>query len=272
MPTRILNINNFAAVPFGNFVRQKMEAAFAELIRAGTLRIDYTGLTRNSPDQLFFQTSYAWTPVNRDRNWYRPGVPGVTGHVFIEALRRRNYCSNVGEPQTCEPVVRELAHELGQSIAYTAVHEAGHLFGIVSGGPDGSGHSSDQHNFMFISSLHSGYAPLLQDHRRTAKYRIQPGDNLSRIADRIGFRPPLATWRTLYDFQGQDGRRNRDLLRSHDPNLIHPGEEIWIPDVRARLAYMRSLEVCEKRFSPSQIATMGQFLASGGTVGVEIGP
>jgi len=271
VPTRTLNLTNFAAVPFGDFVRRKMETAFAALIGSNELRIDFTGSTRDSPYQLSFQTGYAWTPVNRDRNWYRPGIAGVTGQVNIEALRRRNFCRDVGDQQTCEPVVRELAHELGYSIAYTANHEAGHLFGLVSGGPDGSGHSSDPRNYMFVNSLHAEYAPYLLDHRRTTKYRIRQGDNLSRIAQRIGFCPPLATWTTLYDFKGQDGRRNRDLLRSRDPNLIYPGEEIWIPDIPARLAYMRSLELCDKQFNSLQIATMRSFLASGRTV-VEINP
>lgn len=269
MPTRILNMVNFAAVPFQDVVRRRFDAAFADLIRAGTLTIDFTGSSRDSPYQLSFLSSYSWTPVNHDRNWYRPMVGGVTGTVNLEALRRRNYCVDVGDSRTCEPVVRETAQELGSSVSYTAIHETGHLFGLMSGGPDGSGHSSDPGNYMFVNALHSEYAPLLHDRRRTRKYRIRQGDSLARIADRIGFRPPLATWRDLYEFQGQDGRRNRDLLRSRDPNLIHPGEEIWIPDIPARLAYMRSLEVHDRHFTPAQLAAMGQFLAAGRTV-VEI--
>ena len=77
MPTRTLNLNNFGAVPFGDFVRRKMETAFAALIGSNELRIDFTGSTRDSPYQLSFQTGYAWTPVNRDRNWYRPGIRSV---------------------------------------------------------------------------------------------------------------------------------------------------------------------------------------------------
>lgn len=266
MSTQILNINNFAAVPFRNSVQTKIEAAFADLVRSGILSINFTGSVRNSSYQLTFLVSYNWTSANRDRNWYRPMLPGVTGTVNIDALRRRNYCRDVGDRTTCEPVVRNTAGELGQSIAYTAVHEAAHIFGLDNGGPDGSGHSSDPRNYMFINSLHSEFLPYLRDHRRTTKYRIKQGDNLSKIADRIGFRPPLANWRVLYDFRGQDGRRNRDLLRSHDPNLIYPGEEIWIPDIQARLAYMRALEICPKVFTASQLATMRQFLASGRTV------
>jgi hypothetical protein len=266
MPTQILYISNFAAVPFRDSVRKGMEDAFGDLIRSGILSITFTGPARNSSYQLTFQASYNWTSVNRDRNWYRPMILGVTGTVNIEALRRGNYCRDVGDRQTCEAVVRELPGELGQSIANTAIHEAGHLFGLVNGGPDGSGHSSDPRNYMFINSLHNEYAPYLKDHRRTAKYRIRQGDSLSKIADRIGFRSPIANCMALYDFRGQDGRRNRDLLRSHDPNLIYPGEEIWIPDIQARLAYMRALEICPKVFTGPQIATMKQFLAAGRTV------
>ena len=263
---RILNLNNFSAVPFRNVVQQKLEVAFAELIRSSTLSIDFAGSARDSSYQLTFHTTYNWNSINRYRNWYRPMIAGVTGVVNIEALRRRNYCRDVGDRRTCEPVVRELVNELGESIVYTAVHEAGHLFGLVNGGNDGSGHLSDPRNYMFINSLHSEYLPFLQDYRRTTKYRIRRGDNLTKIADRIGFHPPLANWRVLYEFRGQDGRRNRYLLRSRNPNLIYPGEEIWVPDIVARVAYMRSLEICHRVFTNSQIAIMREFLNSGRTI------
>ena len=263
MPTQVLNSNNFAAVPFRNYVQKKMELAFDDLIRNGILRINFAGSDRNGKYQLHFLAHYSWTIYNRDRNWYRPGFPGTKGQINLDALQRRNYCRDVGNSMTCEPVVRNTADELGYSIAVTAVHEAAHLFGLDHGGPDGSGHSPDPRNYMFINSLHSEYLPFLQDHRRTIKYRIIRGDTLSGIAYRIGFCPPLATWRTLYDFRGKDGRRNRDLLRSHNPDLIYPGEEIWIPDIPARLAYMRRLEILPKTFTSSQLTVMRQFLSSG---------
>ncbi len=269
MTTRILNIQNFSYVPFPNYVRQQIEAGFSSLIQSGALSIDWSG-TSTSLYNLTFLRSYNWNQFNRDRCWYRPGIAGVTGRVNVEALRRRNYCLDVGSCRTCEPVCREISHELGKTISVTAIHEAAHLFGVINGGQDGSGHTGDPGNFMFINSLHHNYRPMLEDQQRTIWYKIRRGDTLSGIADRIGFRPPVGTWRTLYDFRGQDGRRNRDLLRSGDPHLIYPDEQIWIPDIHSRLQYMRSLELQNKHFTPDQISIMANFLSRGTSI-IEIG-
>ena len=265
MPTVILNVINFAVSPFPDVVRQGMEDGFRTLIRSGVLRIDFTGSSTTSLYELQFVGTYAWTAVNRDRCWYRPGILGVTGNVNVEALRRRNYCQDVRDSRTCEAVFRETPQELGRAIVNTAVHEAAHLMGLDSGGADGSAHTGDAGNFMFINSLHAGYKPLLQDQQRTKRLTIQRGDSLSGIADRIGMHS-LGGWRALYEFRGRDGRANRELLRSHNPNLIYPGEEIWIPDVQARLVYMRAVEVQPKSFTAAQLATMEAFVASGRSV------
>lgn len=52
-------------------------------------------------------------------------------------------------------------------------------------------------------------------------YVIVPGDSLSKIAARCGL-----TWRTLFNL-----KENQSFRESHqDPDLIKPGEVIWIPD------------------------------------------
>ena len=265
MTTRILNIKNFSYVPFSTYVRQQIEAAFSSLIQSGALRIDWSGATP-STYELSFIRNYTWNEYNKDRCWYRPGILGVTGTVNIEALRRRNYCLDVSNCQTCEPVCRNVAHELGKSISITAVHEAAHLFGLTSGGQDGSAHTGDAGNFMFVNSLHRDYRPMFSDHLRTIIYTIRSGDTLSGIASRVGIRRPLGTWRTLYEFRGRDGRRNRDILRSGSPHLIYPGEQIWIPDIHSRLLYMRSVEIQNKQFTPQQISIMTNFLSVGTSI------
>ena len=119
---------------------------------------------------------------------------------------------------------------------------------------------------MFVNSLHRDYVPLLQDYRRTTQYTIQRGDSLARICQRIGFRPPVGRISSLYNFTGRDRRRNRDILRSNDPNLIYPGEVIWIPDYRSRLLYMRRVELTDKSFTQAQIRRMQAFIARGRTM------
>lgn len=56
------------------------------------------------------------------------------------------------------------------------------------------------------------------------EYTIQHGDNLSLIARRYGL-----TWRELYQLTDPQGQRNSERLRSGDPDLIYPGEVIWVP-------------------------------------------
>ncbi|MDA8136251.1 MAG: LysM peptidoglycan-binding domain-containing protein [Desulfobacteraceae bacterium] len=266
MPTQTLSIVNLQSVPFASQVQTYIQAGLQCLIDSRHLIIDFNGTAGDARYRLEFMMRYDWTSYNRDRNWYRPGALGVTGTVNVEASRRRNYCTDVGDAATCEPVVRHTASELGKSLAVTAVHEIGHLFGLSEGGPDGSGHTGDDRNYMFINFLHREYVPLLQDFNRTTRYTIQRGDTLAGICNRIGFRSPLARISNLYNFQGQDRRRNRDMLRSGDPNLIYPGEMIWIPDYSARLQYMRRLELSDKSFTASQIRTMQDFLSRGRTI------
>jgi len=266
MAARVLNIVDLASVPYREVVRKCLETGFAELIRAGVLQIDFQGASKSSMYQLTFPKTFSWGPVSRDRNWYRPPFTGVTGTVQLEAIRRTNYCRDVRRAATCEPVDRDQSAELGKSIGNTAVHEAGHILGLMNGGLDGSAHNGDPGNFMFVIPLHSDYRAFFTDSVRTRKLAIRRGDTLSAIADRIGFRAPWANWRTLYDFKGKDGRRNRDILRSGNPDLIYPGEEIWIPDIDTRLAYFRLLEHRDRRFTAEQIATMRAFLEAGKTV------
>ena len=59
------------------------------------------------------------------------------------------------------------------------------------------------------------------------EYVIRSGDSLSAIAKRFGIR-----WPHLYQASGPDGVKNSERLRSGDPNLIFPGEAIWVPTRR----------------------------------------
>lgn len=52
-------------------------------------------------------------------------------------------------------------------------------------------------------------------------YTIVPGDNLSRIANAAYGNP--REWRTIW-------KANKATLRSGDPNLIFPGEVLWLPE------------------------------------------
>lgn len=82
---------------------------------------------------------------------------------------------------------------------------------------------------MFAITSHVDYKPVREDSRLTKKYTIVKGDWLSKIAQRLGFWPPNEGWKTLYKFKGKDGKSNKELLRSGNPDLIFPGEAFWVP-------------------------------------------
>ena len=133
-------------------------------------------------------------------------------------------------------------------------------------GADASGHSGDERNPMFVDLLHADYTPIREDAKRTTLYTIVRGDTLSGIAQRIGFWRRLGGWPALYDLEGKDGRRNRDRLRSGNPDLIFPGESIWIPDVDVRAAFLRRVELVPKTFTKAQMDTMRAFVQAGKTI------
>ncbi len=71
---------------------------------------------------------------------------------------------------------------------------------------------------------------------------IRRGDTLSKIARKFGTK-----WRKLYKFKGPDGIKNSERLRSGNPNLIYPGEIIWVPTKR-RVVHLHT------KYSPKGIA------------------
>jgi LysM repeat protein len=61
------------------------------------------------------------------------------------------------------------------------------------------------------------------------EYIIRKGDTLSKIAKRFGV---AGGWRALYRATGPDGKPNSKRLKSGNPNLIYPGEILWVPTKR----------------------------------------
>jgi nucleoid-associated protein YgaU len=272
MATQTLKIMELDVAPFSKQIQQRMESAFKPLIDSGDLTIDFTGKAKDAKYTLTFEKKYDWSSDEHVGCGFRPFAYGMTGSVYVEAHTRANWCTNVTNCRTCEALFRRSPDELGKALAHTAVHEAGHLFGLMDKasytGADDSGHSGDARNFMFAIPNHKDYQPPQLDSKRTKKYVIVEGDALSKIAGRIGFGfvPPREGWRTLYDFKGKDGSTNRQLLRSGDPDLIFPGEQIWIPDAAERAKFIRSIVFEEKTFLKSQLDTMRQWLKAGRSI------
>jgi len=267
--TQTLSIKNMTVVPFRGAVQKYIERVFEPLVASGHLVLDFDESTGSPRYEVRFVEKYKWSASDRPgcRRW--PSILGDTEVVYVEAIRDYRFCTDVTNCKTCEPMFKRSPDELGKMLAYVAIHEAAHLLGLMEG--DRAGHSDDERNVMFVASLHKEWAPLEKDSQRTMKYRVVEGDSLSRIAHRIGFWPPRFSWRTLYDLKGRDGKANRTLLRSGRPDMIFPGEEIWVPDVNARTTWQRALELTDKAFTSSQLATMRKWIDEGRTA-IQFGP
>ena len=94
MSTAILNVNQFNAAPFPDTVRQIIETAFQlpYPLRRIAHRFHRVLDRQSLPDKV--RRNHQWTTQNRDHRWYRPGDTGLNGEVYVEAIRRRNYCRN----------------------------------------------------------------------------------------------------------------------------------------------------------------------------------
>ena len=271
MATRQLSLLNLATVPFHDDVAAMIKSAFEPLVSAGDLEIDLSGTKFDLPTyELEFVKKTAWSPVTHKGCQFLPANYGVSGQVFIESIQRKNFCTDVTRCDTCETLFRNSKDELGKQIGQVAVHEIGHLFGLNAAadfkGADVEGHTGDAANFMFAITRHKDFQLPELDSQRTRKYKIVKGDWLSKIALRVGFWPPNEGWKLLYALKGKDGKSNKELLRSGDPNLIFPGEEIWVPDIPQRIAFTRAAELQTKSFTAEQIATMRAFVQAGKTI------
>jgi len=270
MTARVLVVKDLSAAPFSARIQAQMEAAFKPLVDSGHLTFDFAGTSKDRTYVLTFEAKYQWNSFERTSCQYLPFSLGVTGEVSLEAMRRANACSDVTKCSTCVPRYKNSPDELGKVIGNVAVHETGHLFGLQDAaaykGADDAGHIGDPSNAMFSTLLHKDYALPHLDSARSKKYVVVEGDSLSGIARRIGWWPPKDGWRLLYDFKGKDGTVNKSLLRSGDPDLIFPGEEIWIPDFEERVKFLRSVQTHDQSFTKAQFDTMRTWLAAGRTL------
>ena len=201
MVAQVLALVNLTAVPFRETVEGIVKRAFAPLVDSGDLKIDLSDTPAATADhKLSFTATYDWDDFSRRGCLYKPLYYG----------ERKNFCTNVTRCDTCERVFHRSADEQGKMIGVTAIHEIGHLLGLIDDaafpGANGEGHSGDPANGMFAITMHKDYNPIEMGGPRTKKYAIVSGDTLSGIAHRIGFWPAgTLGWKFLYDLKGKDG-------------------------------------------------------------------
>jgi hypothetical protein len=270
--TRVLYFNNFAVVPFQDTVKEIIIKGLKPLTNPDSgspvLELDFAG-KKKSDYSIFFDNTSNKGPDNSIGNWRAVGGEGLTGGVSLKTIEELNFCDDVDDPKTCEPIFRRSPDELGKQIAYVTLHELGHQFGLMEkasfAGADSEGHTGDPTNFMFVTGLHKDFKTIAKDYGRTRKYAVQQGETIPSIAKRIGFRSPSSmSWIDLYELKGTDNRSNKDTIKSKNPKILQPGEEIWVPDIKARRDFIREINVkVEKSFTKPQIDLIKNWIMQG---------
>ncbi|MCP3915688.1 MAG: hypothetical protein GY711_09045 [bacterium] len=257
-----LDLIGLDKVPFNRFVRREIEAALAPLVATRDLRIDFDGRSKSVWSIQFLRDA----KFAQMKCWVRGAPFGFNGLVSVNVMERVNYCEDVEVGSTCRLRYRRRENELGRVIASTALHEIGHMFGLTDAssykGADSAGHTGDPRNPMLDYPNHKDYRKYTKDGRLAKLRVIQKDDTLSGIASQIGFRGNVGSVRDLLKLRADGGPTNEERIRSKDPDVIHPGEKILVPDVDARVAWFRLLESYEKRYTKAQIDRMRRFLRS----------
>lgn len=169
---------------------------------------------------------------------------------------------------------------LGSMIANTTVHEIGHLLGMMSGGSDDAGHSTDPNNYMHEFPRRSG------QQRQTTRmfsgvleHTVQRGDTLWGILSRFKRGRLHSCIRgpdNLTVGQVWETPRNREQgyvahptksgvpgRRANDPNYIYPGERVAFSHNTFRTdAYRQSFPAWlgQKTFTEAQVQQMNAWV------------
>jgi len=207
LPIRTLNIISFHKVPHKAYVRDMIKDKLRDL--HDVLRINFTGKAKRAVYVLTFLHKYNWGPNEKIGYSYFPSHMGFSEEVNADLLRKWNFCEDSNDPKTCTLVFPDKPEMLGRVIANTALHEIGHVFGLLDEksytGADQAGHTGDSSNCMFDIPLHKEYK---KNNERTTKYVIKTGETLDIIARRRG----LPSAMRLSKLRGKDGRTNAEIL------------------------------------------------------------
>lgn len=73
-------------------------------------------------------------------------------------------------------------------------------------------------------------------------YTVKPGDHMSRIAGQAGF----TTYKTIWDHS-----QNADLKAKRNPNVLNPGDQVYIPDLEKK-SFDRSVDALHQFIKPAE--------------------
>ena len=104
-------------VPFADVVQRQIERAFEPLVTSAHLALDFTGSRDEPKYSINFEEQYEWSArerrgCRRTALWF-----GVTGTIYVAAIRDYRFCTDVTNCKTCEPVFRRSPDELGKMLA-----------------------------------------------------------------------------------------------------------------------------------------------------------
>ncbi len=256
----VLVLKNFSKIPskHQDVVRKIITEAFKDL--DDVLRIDFSGNFKGEKKYtLTFVFAHTWNRFTKRGYRYWTGPYGMSGEVYVGILKKNNACEDINIEKSCTPLFPDKPEMLGKLIAFVAVHEIGHLLGLMDkssySGADDGGHTGDPTNFMFEINVNSEY--ITKKHERTFKYVIKEGETPKKIAKRRGW----GSVEELYNIKGIDGRTNREILENK--KLPFTGTEIWLKSIPKSLEFVRRVELTDKSFNREQITTMKQWIKEG---------
>jgi hypothetical protein len=128
----VVKVDNFAACPFQDTVKNIVEDAFKSI---PTIRFDWEGKSASPEAFISFDDTSTFS-----------SALGLTGDIFLNSFRNNKICKTPGDDTTCEKVFPETADVMGRAIANTVAHETGHAFALD--------HVPATDNYMWSPELH----------------------------------------------------------------------------------------------------------------------
>jgi hypothetical protein len=134
----VVKVDNFAACPFKDTVKNIVEDAFKSI---PMIQFDWEGKSTDAEAFITFD----------DTSKFKQAL-GLSGDIFLNSFKENEICKVPGDATTCEKVFPETADIMGRAIANTVAHETGHAFALD--------HVPGSDNYMWTPDLHPLHAKV----------------------------------------------------------------------------------------------------------------
>lgn len=253
----ILKIVGLDKCPHKEYVQKIMESKLNPL--RDVLKIDFFGKAKRAKYVFSFEHKHEWLETEKIGYRRRSYSMGITQTVNTQVLREINVCEDTDDLKTCELCFPDIPDMLGKVIANSALHEIGHMLGLLDEnsypGADSDGHTGDSSNCMFTILRHKNFRKPGEKNERTKRYLIKGDETPEKIARKKGFMSVTH----LIKLRGKDGLSNEEILG-------RGGKDIWINDIKEQLKFQREVETADEFFTDEQIKFMKNWIKEGKTM------